>query len=71
MTNDLPYFNLTELMMLFGYKSLPSIRKSIREGHLKVPTYKICGEIVADKEVVREFFLQQREKGLKHLRDGD
>ena len=63
----LPYFDVDELQALFGYKHKVSVYNAIKRGTFPVPTYKIRGSIVADREVVRRYFELKREAGLEAL----
>lgn len=67
MTDYLPYLTSEDLQLLFGYRTLKCLQQAVRKGNFPVPTYKIGRFIVADKEVVREFFANQREQGLQGL----
>ena len=67
MSDGLPYVGLKDLAYIFKYKNVESARKAVQRGQMPVPTYKLAGQIVADREVVREFFALQREAGLQEL----
>jgi hypothetical protein len=68
MSNDsLPYLTSEDLMLLFGYKTMRCFYNAVRNGKFPVPTYKIGRWIVADKEVVRQFFADQRQRGLAEI----
>lgn len=67
--SGLPYLEAEELQVLFGYASLNSMYHSIARGNFPVSTYKVGRRIVADKEVVREFFATRREEGLAKLKN--
>jgi hypothetical protein len=67
--SGLPYMNLNELALLFGYKDAKNVRRAIQRGNFELPTYKIHGRIVADTEVVKEFFATRRAEGLRALAD--
>jgi len=64
---DLPFIKLDDLVYIFDYKNKAAAYMAIKRGTFPVPTYKLVNQIVADKEVVRQFFLQQREEGLASL----
>jgi len=64
----LPYVGLEDLAYIFAYKNPESVRKAIKRGNFPVPTFKMAGQLFADREVVREFFRQQREAGFDQLR---
>ncbi len=66
-SNELPYFYLDEIFELFGYKTKRSAYVAIDRGCFPVPTYKMARRIVADREVVREFFRRERKRGAIHL----
>jgi len=68
MSEGLPYLTSDDLQLLFGYKTLKCLHQAVRRGKFPVPTYRIGRYIVADKEVVRAFFADQREKGLEVIR---
>lgn len=68
MSEGLPYLTSDDLQLLFGYRTLKCLQQAVRNGNFPVPTYKIGRYIVADKEVVRAFFADQREKGLEKIR---
>lgn len=69
MSSELPYFLLDEIYELFGYTNRRSAYNAIRLGRFPVRTYKIGRSIVADREVVREFFRREREAGAIHLQE--
>ena len=66
--SDLPYVGVKELTYIFNYASEESTRKAISRGNFPVPVFKLAGNIVADTEVVREYFRLQREEGLAALK---
>ena len=63
-TAELPYFHLTEIYELMGYKTLRSAYGAVKRGSFPIKTYKLAHRIVADKAVVRAFFQQHRTEGL-------
>jgi len=67
--SEIPYFTLDEIYELFGYTNRRSCYNAIRAGVFPVRTFKIGRTIVADREVVREFFRSEREKGAIHLQE--
>ena len=66
--SGLPYMTLEELGLLFGYTNREALRRALKRGRLKIPTYKIQGKIVADVEVVNAFFRKRREEGLAQIK---
>ncbi len=65
--DERPFFTLDEIYELFLYKSKQSAYVAISRGCFPVPTYKLGGRRVADREVVREFFRAQRRAGAEVL----
>ena len=65
--SGLPYLTLADLTLIFGYANERETRRAIRRGTLDLPTYKLLGRIVADKEVVQAFFAKKRAEGLAEL----
>ena len=67
MSDGLPYLTTDDLQLLFGYKSRNCLYNAVRNGTFPVETYKIGRWIVADREVVRTFFADQRQRGLEKI----
>jgi len=65
--NGLPYLTTEDLQLLFGYKEMHCLYNAVRNGTFPVPTYRIGRWIVADREVVRAFFADQRQRGLAEI----
>jgi hypothetical protein len=59
------YLERDDLMVLFGYKNTKAFYNAINLGRFPVPTYKLGGKIVADREAVRLFFAEQRARGVR------
>ncbi len=66
--DECPYFTLDEIYELFLYKNKQSAYVAISRGCFPVPTYRLAGRRVADREVVRAFFRVQRQVGAELLR---
>ena len=66
--DEFPYFTLDEIFEIFGYKNKGSAYVAIHRGCFPVPTYRLAGRRVADREVVREFFREKRRAGAEALR---
>lgn len=69
MPDSLPYYDSKELAIIFNYKTTVTAVAAIKKGHFPVPTYKIGTRHAADKEVVKEFFRERREEGLKRVEE--
>jgi transcriptional accessory protein Tex/SPT6 len=65
--SELPFIELEDLVILFRYANRESARLAIERGVFPVEVYLLNGSYVADREVVRQFFKWQREKGLASL----
>lgn len=63
----LPYLTLADLTVIFGYANERETRRALRRGTLAVPTYKLLGKVVADREVVHAFFAKKRAEGMAEL----
>lgn len=61
-----PYLNLSELSELFGMKK-SSLLNAISNERFCCPTYKLCGQRVADREVVSAYFDAKRAEGLGQI----
>lgn len=63
----LPSFmmNAYELTELWGYKSVRVLYDAIHKGRFPIPTYKHGKYVVADQEVVREYFAKKRREGME------
>ena len=66
--DEFPYFTLDEIFEIFGYKTKASAYVAISRKCFPVPTYRLAGRRVADREVVRAFFREQRRVGAEALR---
>lgn len=59
------WLTMKDLLKVFPqYSSLASIRSACRRGTFPIPTFKVGNKRYADKEVVAEYFKQQRREGL-------
>lgn len=56
----LPYVTAEDLTLLFGYSCVQSTLRALRSQALPLPTYKVRGRVVVDREAVRVFFAEQR-----------
>ena len=61
---ELPYLFIEELTVLFNYKNVESSLRAISRKTFPIPTYKLSGRRVADREVVRDYFRKMRAEGL-------
>jgi hypothetical protein len=70
MPDDIAFiFELSELVELFGYKNNRQALYAIRKGKFPVATFKIGTKTVAHVEVVKAYFEQKKQEGLKQLWD--
>jgi len=65
--SGLPYLESDELQVLFGYRSKQTMYNAINRKTFPVATYHLCGRVVADREVVMQFFLRKRKEGMEKL----
>lgn len=65
----LPYLDSDELQVLFAYKTKASMYNAVQKGNFPVPIYRMGRRIVADREVVRQFFERQRQAGIDALKE--
>lgn len=65
--SELPYVSTEDLTILFGYKNTESTLRAISRKTFPVPTYRVGGRRVADREVVRAYFRRMRDEGLKEV----
>lgn len=68
MTSAMPYVYIDDLALIFNYKNKETAYKAVQAGVFPVATYRLAGQIVADREVIREFFRLRREEGFHLLR---
>ena len=54
--------------MIFGYKNVQCLYNAINLGRLPVPTYRLAGRRVADREIVRAYFINLRQEQATELR---
>lgn len=60
--------DLDELTVLFGYKNRRALVRAIKNDKFPVPTYEISpNNLVADAQVVNEYFERKRQAGLTEL----
>ena len=64
----LPYLTLLEVTLLFGYANERETRRALRRKTLDLPSYKLLGKIVVDREVIMAFFAKKRAEGLEELK---
>lgn len=69
MSEEVTWVALMDVHRQYGFKSMGSARNAVAAGRFPVPTYKLGGMIVIDKEVHAEFFRRHREAGLQALRN--
>lgn len=67
MVIEVPYLEVDELMLIFGYENRTAFHAALRSKALPIPTFTIGRRIVADKEVVRRFFAWRRREGVMEL----
>lgn len=69
MSQERTWVPLAEVFGQYGYKNMESARNAVSTGRFPVPTFKLAGTIVIDKEVHAEFFDAYRRAGLQALRN--
>ena len=57
-----------DLIVIFGYKNVQCLYNAISLGRLPVPTYRLAGRRVADREIVRAYFINLRQEQAAELR---
>jgi hypothetical protein len=67
MSGELPYIMIEDLTILFCYKNVESTQRAMSRGTFPVPTYRVGRRRVADREVVRAYFRNMRDEGLKEV----
>ena len=60
--------SVEDLAEIFGYKNAQCVYNAISLGRLPVPTYRLAGRRVADREVVRAYFINLRQQQAEELR---
>lgn len=60
----MPYLEMDELTVLFGYKNTRAAIAAIRKETFPVDVYRLAGRWVADPAVVNGFFEAKRLEGL-------
>lgn len=69
MTSAMPYVYIDDLANIFNYKNKETAYKAVQAGVFPVATYRLAGQIVADREVIREFFRLRRRRGFSSFAD--
>ena len=68
---EYPWVTIGQIHPLFGYPCRRSAVRAIREGRFPIPTFKLHSrKIVADREVVHEYFRLQGDAGTQQLGGG-
>lgn len=58
----IPYLEMDELMVLFGYKNLRALRAAIRDGRFPIKLFGLAGRRVASVKVVNVYFERMAEE---------
>ena len=67
--DELPWVRTSDVWELFGFPTYDACRLALSRGRFPVPTYRLRGLRVVDKEVVRAYFLEHRMVGLQQMLD--
>lgn len=65
--NNSMYVELDDLAILFGYRNAKTASNAIRNGCFPVHCFKVRGRWVAEREGVKTFFREQRDKARAKL----
>ena len=65
----LPVLELEELMEVFDYPNIRSVRRAIRMDKFPVPTFQLGGRTVAHVDVIDVFFKAKRKESFKWMID--
>lgn len=68
---EIPWVRLSDIYELFGYPTYAAAKKAVVDGRFPIYTFRLANSSVADKAIVRAFFLDHREEALKKLAEDE
>lgn len=63
-----PILEFDELVEIFGYVNERAARRAVRLGTFPIPTFELAGRTVAHIDVLKKFFDEKYDEGVKDLK---